>query len=152
MFKNCKSLIYFSICDNNNDNFEDDEKEEKENENLFDNDIMRDEDENELYKSMYIYNYKVQTEISEISKGKETHNSIKYYLIKDLDNPYINCVNLKGLFYNCSSLLEILNLSKWNKYKIINMSYMFYNCSYLEYISDISEWNTRRVKEMSFLF
>ena len=78
MFKNCESLTQFSICDNDNYNFNDDEQEEEEKENLFDNDIINDDDENELYNSMYIYNYKVQTEISEISKGKETHNSIKY--------------------------------------------------------------------------
>ena len=128
MFKNCKSLIHFSICDNDNDNFNDDEKEEEEKENLFDNDIINDDDENELYKSMYVYNYKAPTEISEISKERETKYSVKDYLINDLDNSYINCVNLKGIFYNCSYLLEVLNLSKWNRYKIINMSYMFYNC------------------------
>ena len=37
-------------------------------------------------------------------------------------------------------------------YKITDMSYMFYRCSSLSNLPDISKWNTNNVTNMSFMF
>ena len=35
---------------------------------------------------------------------------------------------------------------------ITDMSYMFYECSKLSSLPDISKWNTSNVKDMSYIF
>jgi surface protein len=56
------------------------------------------------------------------------------------------------MFYKCSSLLKIDDISNWNTTNMIDMSYMFYECSSLKNISDISKWDTSKVTNMSNMF
>jgi len=49
-----------------------------------------------------------------------------------------NIINMSCIFYECSSLLSIPDISKWNTSNIINMSYLFGNCKNIENIPDIS--------------
>ena len=49
------------------------------------------------------------------------------------------------MFYNCSSLKDLPDISKWNINMVKNLEYMFYNCSSLESLPDISKWNTNNV-------
>ena len=67
MFKNCKSLIGFTICNYYEENIIDNELEEEKvkEEDLFDYDMSIDEDNNSLYNRMYIYNSSVLSEIDE---------------------------------------------------------------------------------------
>ena len=60
--------------------------------------------------------------------------------------------NLSGMFYNCSSLLSIKDMSKFNTDNILNISSMFNGCSSLISLPDISNWNTNKIFDMSFLF
>ena len=60
--------------------------------------------------------------------------------------------NMSYMFYNCPSLLSLIDISKWNAIKVKNMSYMFYNCSSLLSIPDISKWNTINVTNMNGIF
>ena len=60
--------------------------------------------------------------------------------------------DMKYMFYNCSSLAFLPDISKWNTSQVSDMSYMFYNCSTFEYLPDISGWNTSKVMGMSFMF
>jgi len=60
--------------------------------------------------------------------------------------------NMNYIFSECSSLLSLPDLSKWNTINLTNMSYMFDGCSSLAFISDISKWNTINVKGMNGMF
>ena len=53
---------------------------------------------------------------------------------------------MSGLFYECSSLKSLPDISKWNTNNVNNMSYLFYECKSLEYLDDISKWNISNVK------
>ena len=44
------------------------------------------------------------------------------------------------MFYNCSSLSSLPDISKWNSNKFLNMSGLFANCSSLYFLPDISNW------------
>ena len=56
------------------------------------------------------------------------------------------------IFYECSSLLSIPDISKWNTSNIINMNYLFGKCKNIENIPDISNQNTSNVKYMQGIF
>ena len=56
--------------------------------------------------------------------------------------------DMSYMFYECSSLKEIFNLSNINTINIIDMSYMFYGCSKLSSIPDISKWDISQVKNL----
>jgi surface protein len=53
---------------------------------------------------------------------------------------------MKKMFFNCSSLISLPDISKWNTTNVINMKKMFYNCSSLISLPDISKWNTSNVR------
>ena len=61
-------------------------------------------------------------------------------------------INMSYMFFNCSSLLSLPNISKWNTNNVTNMSYMFYNCKSLESLPKISNWKTDNVTNMSHMF
>ena len=46
------------------------------------------------------------------------------------------------LFYGCSSLSSLPDISKWNTNSVTDMSSIFYGCTSLSILSDISKWNT----------
>ena len=56
------------------------------------------------------------------------------------------------MFYGCSSLSSLSDISKWNTINVTYMSDMFSRCSSLLSLPDISKWNTSNVKNMNWLF
>ena len=44
------------------------------------------------------------------------------------------------LFYGCSSLIYLPDISKWNISSVEDMSNLFYGCSSLSFLPDISLW------------
>ena len=56
------------------------------------------------------------------------------------------------MFYKCSKLSLLPDISKWNTNNVTNMSCMFYRCELLSYLPDISKWNTNNVKDMRGIF
>ena len=60
-----------------------------------------------------------------------------------------NYSNLKYLFYKCSSLSSLPDMSKWNINNVIDMSFMFAGCSSLSSLPDFSKWNTNNVTNIS---
>jgi len=56
------------------------------------------------------------------------------------------------LFYNCSSLSSLPDISKWNTKKVTSFNLMFAKCASLISIPDISKWKTKKLKEMNYLF
>ena len=65
-----------------------------------------------------------------------------------------NVIDLSGMFEECSSLLSLPDISKWNtSNNIINMRKMFYGCSSLLSLPpEFSNLNTSNVEDMSLLF
>ena len=61
-------------------------------------------------------------------------------------------INMSCLFYKCSSLFSIPDISKWDTSNVINMSYLFGKYKNLENLRDISNWNTSNVKYMQGIF
>ena len=78
------------------------------------------------------------------NKNKNKNN----YLLGNNDG----ITNMSNMFYECSSLLFLPDISKWNTSNITNMSNMLYECASLSFLSDISKWNTRNVSDMSNIF
>ena len=78
-----------------------------------------------------------------------TKNKLDYLRIK-LKN--INNVTDMGcMFYDCSSLSSLPNISKWNTKNVTNMGGMFYGCESLSSLPDISKWNTSNVNDMEHM-
>ena len=48
------------------------------------------------------------------------------------------------LFYGCSSLKKLPDISKWETSSVKNINYLFYGCSSLKELPDISKWNTNK--------
>ena len=49
------------------------------------------------------------------------------------------------MFYGCSSLSSLPDISKWNTNNVKDMRYMFYGCSSLSSLPDISNSNAYKV-------
>ena len=88
------------------------------------------------------------SEIKDIYSGKSTFQ----YIRNNLDNFSTNCVDLCGMFYNCSSLLSIKGINYFEKENISGIGSMFYNCSSLISLPDISNWNTNNVTNINKFF
>ena len=87
-------------------------------------------------------------EITEEYKIKNNNNSKLKIILKGIDN----ITNMRGIFFECSSLSSLPDISKWNINNVTDMSYMFYKCSSLSSLPDISKWNTNNVTDISDIF
>ena len=56
------------------------------------------------------------------------------------------------MFYECSNLESLPDISKWDTTDVTDMSNLFYRCAKLESIPDISKWNTSKVINMNRIF
>ena len=56
------------------------------------------------------------------------------------------------MFYNCSSLISLPDISKWDVTNVKDMSKMFENCSSLLSLPKISKWDTFNVTNMKKMF
>ena len=61
-------------------------------------------------------------------------------------------VKMKKMFYGCSSLVSLPDISNWNTKEVTDMSKIFYGCSLLESLPDISKWNIDNVRNINSLF
>jgi len=85
---------------------------------------------------------------------------IEKYNIKNYTNDELkiqlkginNITNLNHMFYECSSLSSLPDISEWNINNVTSMSCMFYGCSLLSSLPDISKLNTNKVSDMSYIF
>ena len=78
---------------------------------------------------------------------KSNNNKLKIKL-KGINN----ITNMSYMFSECSSLISLPDISKWNTINVKDMSNMFENCSSLSSLPDISKWNTSNVTNMSNMF
>ena len=56
------------------------------------------------------------------------------------------------MFYQCSSLVALPDISNWNMTNVENMSYMFAGCTELNFFPNILNWNTSNVTEIKGIF
>ena len=65
----------------------------------------------------------------------------------------INKINdMSCMLDECSSLISLPDISKWNTNKVNDMSCIFYGCSSLIFLPDISKCNINNVNNMSDMF
>ena len=81
----------------------------------------------------------------EIKNKEQKKLEIKLFEINTITNMYF-------MFYGCSSLSSLPDISKWDTKNVKNMSSMFYGCSSLSSLPDISKWDTNNVNDMSLMF
>ena len=163
MFKDCKSLLRISQLKDKKrtyllkkEKLSEINEEEERKKKLFD---YYDEDEfskNSLYQALndteYLQDY---TLISEREQEESDFSTLSYFhniILKQNDENKNYSFLLNGMFFNCSSLLSIPDISIWKIDNVTNISRIFYNCSSLLSIPDISKWNTENVIDMSALF
>ena len=78
-------------------------------------------------------------------------SSLKY--LPEISKWDLNKVNnIDHIFSDCSSLNSLPDLSKWNTNNIIHMTSIFENCSSLKNLPDISNWKLNKVQDISNLF
>ena len=63
-----------------------------------------------------------------------------------------NVNNMCAIFRDCISLESLPDISKWNTNNVINMNSMFSNCKSLKSLPDISKWNTSKVVKFGCMF
>ena len=56
------------------------------------------------------------------------------------------------MFYDCKSLNNLPDISKWDTKNVENMSCMFYDYKSLNNLPDISKWDTKNVENMNGMF
>ena len=128
-------------------------------------------DNNYINKIEENFSINPESSISEITKGSENFYGKNFMSSKILQKKNIissgfsdmedntlskkifgNVIDMSFMFYKCSSLVSLPELSKWETKNVINMSGMFYRCSSLVSLPDISKWDTKNVINMSGLF
>ena len=87
-------------------------------------------------------------ELTNIYKIQRNNNNKLKIKLKGINN----ITNLSCMFFGCTSLSSLPNISKWNTNKVTNMSSMFNGCSSLSSLPDISKWNTNNVTDMDDMF
>ena len=119
--------------------------------------INKDDEEIKLFDEGFIKN---NNNICKIIIDKKEYELLEKFNVKNYNGEKL-LVKLSGInkitassymFYDCSKLSELPDISKWNTSNIENMRYMFHDCSSLLQLPDISKWNTINVKDMSYMF
>ena len=59
---------------------------------------------------------------------------------------------MRYMFCNCSSLISLQDISKWDTKNVLAMCEMFKDCSSLTSLPDISKWDTKNVWNMESMF
>ncbi len=55
---------------------------------------------------------------------------------------------MNSMFFGCSSLESLPNLTNWNINKVENMNYMFAGCKSLKSFPDLTNWvNNNNIKQ-----
>ena len=93
--------------------------------------------------------------ISLIINGKEDNLSYKYKLQKGINKIKITLKeeikNLSYLFCECTSLIDIKALNKWNVSNVNNLTCLFYGCTSLKEISGLKKWDVKNVNYFDYL-
>ena len=103
--------------------------------------------ENNINNCYLLINGKNIDLCSEININEEQKENLE---IKLIETKIIT--NMNSMFWYCSSLQSLPDISKWDTKNVTDMSKMFYGCSSLQSLPDISKWDTKNVTNMSYMF
>jgi len=81
-------------------------------------------------------------------KNKNNNDDILEIYLKQIND--IN--DMSFMFYKCSSLISLPELSRLNSNNVTKINSIFSGCSSLLKLPDISNWNTKNVSDMKCLF
>ena len=93
----------------------------------------------------------IENELSEyinIDNVKNIKNNIVEIKLTGIEN----ITNANCMFFKCTSLISVPDISEWNTKNITNMSCMFSGCSSLISLPDISNWKTGNVTTFNCMF
>ena len=65
---------------------------------------------------------------------------------------YGSVVNIRWLFYGCSNLESLPDISKWNTINIIDAREICFGCQSLLKFPDISKWKLNNIQKMEDMF
>ena len=152
MFDDCETLLSFRDISNLNDcNNVNKSLNNNESNNYIDESNNRSEDED--YENFYNDNL---TSSSIPSKKNISEFTGTNELITKLNAPAKNICNnvtdMYYMFYGCSSLISLPDISKWDTKNVTDISSMFEGCSSLISLPDISKWNTNKVTDKDSMF
>ena len=99
-------------------------------------------------KIIYDNNEHELSEYINIENIKDIKNNILVIKLTGIDN----ITNASYMFYKCSSLISLPDISEWNTSNVSEMSCIFCSCSSLSSLPDISNWNTSNVITMNCMF
>ena len=144
MFYDCKSLVKFAI---NKSEIKDKPDEKEKNLNC-----------EVINKDYNLYQDSMDKSTVNENTNNSSKDNIKYFLsefkkVNNVKGSYnVGLKNMCSMFYGCSSLISLPDISKWNTNNVKHMNSLFFNCSSLIFLPDISKWNTDKVNNMSFMF
>ena len=117
---------------------------------------------NETKLKLFGYNFiKNNREKCQIIIQNKIHELNEYLDVSDYGNKNTLDIGLKGInditdasymFYNCTSLLRLSDISSWNTSKITNMSFMFSGCTSLNFLPDLSKFDTNNLIDINHMF
>ncbi len=76
----------------------------------------------------------------------------KYLTTCNINIDTSKVTDMSNMFYGCSSLSSLPDISKWDTGNVVNMGSMFEGCLSLTSLPDISKWNTSNVTNMGDMF
>ena len=95
---------------------------------------------------LYLINHRDISNYSHMFYDCKSLSKFHYFKIDS------NVKNINAMFFGCSSLTVLPDISKWNTSNITDMSHLFDGCSNLISFPDISKWDTSNVKYMNSVF
>ena len=140
--------IIYEVNKEEEEDEEEDDSENEENENrikLFDSDFVN----NNKEKCKIIYNDK-EMELKEYF-DLENYDNNEHLLTIKLKG-INNITNASGMFFECSSLLSLPDIHKWDTSNVTLMNHMFYWCTSLESLPGLSKWNISKVTDIREMF
>ena len=133
-------------------------EKEFENTGIFEYKIDKKKNKIRIFGKNFVIKNKSYCKIIIDNKQKDLTEFYKY--TKNIKDETINIkiimnqkvTSLDCMFYECTELISISEVSEWDTSEITDMSAMFSGCEKLISLPDISMWNTSNVKSMSMMF
>ena len=140
------------------------------------NKIIKDNNNTKLNEMTIIYNINIKDKIKLFGEDFVKNNKDKCYILIDIqkielcDYYYLNnnqknnnkleiklietksITNMSYMFYECTSLNSLPDISNWNTSNVTSMHSMFYQCISFNSFSDISKWDISNVTDMFCMF
>ena len=113
---------------------------------IFDKDFVEDKKENcKIIYEGKVYELQENFEFNNITNKNSELLEIKLRVDKKIKSFY-------SMFYKCTSLLYLPDISKFDTSNFTSMTDMLCGCSSLLFLPDISNWNTSQVKYFAEMF